>query len=191
MAEEIIAALLQWHSVSNPAGFGELDGPFYGSWLDFYRKRLQLYYDEICNGRDSAGVLSNYVIETAARSLASLDDILRNARKDAVLIHSDYWLPNILINPAQYRLAGVIDPLDAEWADPELDLILLEWPWGDKDYLLRLYQQHVSLPDGFPLRYALYRFWYAIQTFARIGWHDEQCDREVADELNKAMDSYL
>lgn len=190
LAEEIMSALISWHSIMNPAGFGDLDGPFYSNWPDFYQKRMHIYYDEICSG-ESKGVLSKYVIQTAERSIESVDKILENCSRDAVLVHSDLWMPNVIIDPEQYRLIGIIDPLDAEWGDPEMDLLIMEWPWGEKDYLLEFYRKYMKIPDGFKLRSAFYRFWYAMQNFARIGMHDELYEKQIADELNKAMDEYL
>jgi len=191
LADEIVQALLAWHAVKHPAGFGPLDGPYYGLWVDYYRERVVAYHAEICREGSPELMLSDYVRKIAERSLARTDGILAGAHREAVLVHSDYHLADLLMDPKTYRLTGAIDPLDAEWADPELDLLHWEWPWGDPQHLLTKYQQQVALPDGFPLRYAFYDFWYAMQNLARIGWHDPQVDHRLAQALDNAMQAFL
>jgi hypothetical protein len=41
------------------------------------------------------------------------------------------------------------------------------------------------------LRYAFYQFWYAMQTYARIGWHDPEDNARLAETLTRAMADYL
>ena len=194
LADDIVRALLAWHAVGNPAGFGPLDGPYHGRWVDYYQERVVAYHAEICRETSPELALSDYVRGVADRSLARAEEILGNAHREAVLVHSDYHLANLLMNPKTFRLTGVIDPLDAEWADSELDLIHWEWPawpWGDKHHLLALYQQRVPLPEGFPLRCAFYQFWYAMQNLARLPWHHPQQDHQFAEALDQAMQAFL
>lgn len=191
LADDIVSTLLVWHAVKNPAGFGPLDGPYYGRWVDYYQERVVAYHGEICRESSPELLLSEYAREVADRSLAQMGEILAGAHREPVLVHSDYHLANLLMDPKTHRLTGVIDPLDAEWADPELDLIHWEWPWGDKHHLLTLYQQRVALPEGFPLRYAFYQFWYAMQNLARLPWHDPQEDHRLAEALDQAIRDLL
>ena len=191
LADDIVRALLAWHAVGNPAGFGPLDGPYHRRWVDYYQERVLAYRAEICRETSPELALSDYVRGVADRSLARAEEILGNAHREAVLVHSDYHLANLLMNPKTFRLTGVIDPLDAEWADLELDLIHWEWPWGEKQHLLTRYQQQVALAEGFPLRYAFYQFWYAMQNLARLPWHDPQEDHRLAEALDQEMRAFL
>jgi fructosamine-3-kinase len=129
-------------------------------------------------------------MEVADVSFDRAEQILGRREGDAVLVHSDFWLKNILVDPRSYRITGVIDPLDAEWADRELDLIHLELSWGSDMRLIELYKQQIGLHERFPLRYAFYQFWYAMQNFARIGWHDREQDLKLASALREAIGRY-
>ncbi|UCG87986.1 MAG: phosphotransferase [Gemmatimonadota bacterium] len=191
LADDVVSALLAWHGVKNPAGFGPLDGPYYGRWADYYIERLVDYHAEIHSETSNELMLTDDVLEVADRSLDRAEEILGHAHGEASLVHSDYHLANLLMDPKTLRLTGAIDPLDAEWADPELDLIHLEWPWGDKQHFLTRYQQRVALPENFPLRFAFYRFWYAMQNLARLPWHDPQEDHRLAEALDQAMSNLL
>jgi fructosamine-3-kinase len=191
LADDVVNALLAWHRVKHPAGFGPLDGPHCDRWVDYYRQRVVAYHAAICRETSPELRLSGYVREIAERSLARLDEILAPAHREAVLVHSDYHLANLIMDPKTYRLTGAIDPLDAEWADPELDLLHWEWPWGDPQHLLAKYQQHLPLPEGFPLRYACYDLWYAMQNLARLPWHDARVDHRLATALDEAMREFL
>lgn len=191
-AKDIIDALMQWHSVSNRAGYGELDGPYYRSWLDFYRKRLEIYYKQVKKINRLKPALLPEVLKMAEISFELTEKILGNRKSNAVLVHSDFWLGNIMVDAKTYKITGIIDPLDAEWADREIDLIHLEHSWGGKLRLLESYKRQVPLDDAFPLRYAFYRFWYYVmQNFARIGWHNDKEDIKFARALEKAIREYL
>lgn len=188
LANNIIQILLCWHSVNNPDGYGKLDGPYYPRWLDYYGQRIEVYHAHIHN-EDCE--IHPIVIEAADKSFNRIEEILGYIEGEAVLIHSDFWLGNIIVDPETSLVKGVIDPLDAEWAEREIDLILLNWPWGERDYLLNLYLQKVNLRPGFPLRYAFYLFWYAIQNLVRLGWYDEVRTPQLAEKLEEEMRTYL
>lgn len=186
-AEDAAAALLAWHSVRHADGYGSLDGPYHARWLDHYGRRIARHFKEITRaGAEGAGIARS-VLDVAAGSLEHAEAILGGLSDDAVLVHSDFWLRNILVDPATFRITGVIDPLDAEWADRGLDLIHLSLSWGGQAGLLESYSKHVDLGEAFPLRSAFYQFWYAMQTYARIGWHDPESDTRLAAQLARAM----
>lgn len=188
LAHDLVDILLSWHTVRNPLGYGDLDGPYYQKWTDHYGKRIAIYHSTLHSMGNAAPVA---MLDMADSAADITEDVLGSRCDQAVLIHSDFWLPNILVDPYTLQVTGVIDPLDAEWADRELDLILVDWPWGDPHYILNLYQQRFPLDAGFPLRYAFYEFWYAMQTFIRAGWRTDENDKRVIAALRNAINRYL
>jgi len=184
-AHQVVEILLQWHSVCNAEGFGSLDGPYHPRWIDFFGLRLEAHLEHVRADARNDNILPLSVRGMAERSFALTEAIIGQIKGQAVLIHSDFWLPNVMVNPANYSITGVIDPLDAEWAHRELDLINLE------SYLLQLYEQRRPLSEGYPFRLAFYEFWYAMQNFARFGWHEEEETIRLAKELEAAIGEYM
>jgi len=96
-----------------------------------------------------------------------------------------------MVEPETYRITGVIDPLDAEWGDRELDLILLNVYWGRDLDLLGEYCRRVPTDERFELRQVFYRFWYEIQNYARIRWREEGLNAWLAQRLDDLMRRFL
>lgn len=180
--EEIAEILASWHSVRNPEGYGPLDGPYHPRWIDYYGPRVEETWEAIRTIED----LPNEVLEVAWDSMGQMGRILGNIGEEAALIHSDFWPGNILIDPQTCRVNGVIDPLDAEWADRELDLIFLA-PQGGRSHILDAYLRRMPCPDGFELRQAFYQFWYSLYILARINWQEPEKVLARARRLDEAM----
>lgn len=190
-ASDAIDVLMHWHGVRQGKGYGPLDGPFRTNWADYYRQRIYAYWSEIQSICPRENHLPAEMLQLAGRSLDAAEAILGPRDNEAVLLHSDYWLANILIDSKTYRITGVIDPLDAEWGDRELDLILLNVYWGRELDLLGEYCRRVPSDEQFELRQVFYRFWYEIQSYARIRWHEDGLNRSLTQRLDMLMSRYL
>ncbi len=190
-AREAIDVLLHWHTIRRPAGYGPLGGPFHARWVDYYRQRMCAYWDEVRAIPAGQNNLPPETLAMAQRSLDAVEAIIGHRQDGAVLLHSDYWLANIMVEPATYRITGVIDPLDAEWGDRELDLILLNVYWARPLDLLGEYCRRVPPDEQFELRQVFYRFWYEIQNYARIRWREDGLNESLAQRLGELMDKCL
>ena len=149
------------------------------------------YWDEVRAIPQEQNHLPPQMLSMAQRSLDAVEEILGQRQDGAVLLHSDYWLANIMVEPETYRITGVIDPLDAEWGDRELDLILLNVYWGRDLDLLGEYCRRVPTDERFELRQVFYRFWYEIQNYARIRWREEGLNAWLAQRLDDLMRRFL
>jgi fructosamine-3-kinase len=184
-----IANLKAWHAVTNPAGFGELEGPFHAAWLAFYGARIGRYHERI-HQEPYGAAASAYVMDVVDRSFQVMGALLRGAGERPSLTHSDYNAWNMMVDPDTYELTGVIDPLDAGWAHPEIDLFQLANCRPELGMLER-YLEGVPVDPGFWARHWFYRFWDDIKHHLRMGWYDEETFREVGVKLLTAMDEFL
>jgi aminoglycoside phosphotransferase (APT) family kinase protein len=187
--DRAVANLKAWHQVTNPAGFGELEGPFYADWLQFYGARIGRYHERIHQGPHRAAV-SGYVMGVVDRSYEAIGTLFRSTSERPSLTHSDYNAWNMMVDPKTYELTGVIDPLDAGWADREIDLFHLANCRPELGMLER-YLENVPVDPGFWARHWFYRFWDDIKHYLRMGWYDEETFREVGAKLLAAMDECL
>ncbi len=191
LANETIEHLLRWHSVRNPQGYGGLDGPFYERWLDYYLPRVLRIRAKMDDEDDHTGRPTPFVLDMADKAIDAAESVLGHIRGGAVLIHGDIWLPNVLVDPESMEVLGIIDPVESQWAEPEMDLIPMYWPWGDGDYLMKTYRKHVELPDGFELRFPYYHFWWTMGACISLGWHYANGGGGEAQALDEALRMYL
>lgn len=187
--DAVVENLLVWHAVSNPHGFGDLDGPFYPTWPDYFERRIGSYHARIHQDRHKR-VVSGYVMGIIERSWAELTRIFPKTRRPSSLVHSDYNAWNMLVDPLTYELTGIIDPIDAGWSDYEIDLFHLPNCQPELGLLAR-YLQEIDVDEPFWLRYNFYRFWDDVKHYLRMGWYSEERFRGYAKALEQAMDECL
>jgi aminoglycoside phosphotransferase (APT) family kinase protein len=187
--EQAVEALRTWHAVHQPAGFGDLDGPYHDTWLDSFRERIARYHAHVHRPAHRA-VISRPVMHTIDRSFEAIDAILSGASTRPSLVHSDYNAWNMIVDPETYALSGAIDPIDAGWADPEIDLFHLANCRPELGMLER-YLEGVDVDSSFWLRYRFYRFWDDVKHYCRMGWYGEERFRDYGDALEQAIDEWL
>ncbi len=187
--EQAVEALQAWHAVHHPAGFGELEGPFHRTWLEGFRGRIARYHAHVHRPPHHA-VISDPVMHTIDRSFEAIDAIFAGASPRPSLVHSDYNAWNMIVDPSTYALSGVIDPIDAGWSDPEIDLFHLANCRPELGMLER-YLEGVEADASFWLRYRFYRFWDDVKHYCRMGWYGEERFRSYGDALEEAMDRCL
>jgi aminoglycoside phosphotransferase (APT) family kinase protein len=188
-SDKVIDNLKGWHAVSNPDGFGDLEGPFYKKWSDFYGNKVKEWHNTLLK-MPARKVFSPYVMKVVEFSAEAVADIFRDAVEKSSLLHTDYNLWNVLIDPATYELTGVIDPSDACWGDPEMDLFHLA-NCRPELRLLDIYLDGKNPDSGFWTRYCFYRFWDDIKHFLRVEWYEEKRFRAYAEELEKRITEQL
>ncbi|MFN2131997.1 MAG: phosphotransferase [Anaerolineae bacterium] len=187
--DQAVEALKTWHAVHHPAGFGELGGPYHDTWVGSFRERIAPYHAHV-HGPAHRAVISAPVMHTIDRSFEALDAILAGASTRPSLVHSDYNAWNMMVDPETYALSGAIDPIDAGWSDPEIDLFHLANCRPELGMLGR-YLQDVDVDASFWLRYRFYRFWDDVKHYCRMGWYGEERFREYGDALEEAMGECL
>lgn len=185
----VVENLQAWHSVNNPAGFGELEGPFHATWLECFAKRIAVYHEQIHKDEHKA-VVSEYVMGIIDRSFEAMGSIFQDANVSSSLVHSDYNAWNMMIDPTTCELTGIIDPIDAGWSDYEIDLFHLANCRPDLELLDR-YLQGKKVDESFRLRYRFYRLWDDVKHYVRMGWYGEERFRRYAQELEAAMNGWL
>ena len=186
---QAVDTLRTWHAVHHPDGFGELEGPFHRTWLDSFWERIARYHAHV-HGPAHRAVISGPVMHTIDRSFEAIDAILAGASPRSSLVHSDYNAWNMIVDPETYALSGVIDPIDAGWSDPEIDLFHLANCRPELGMLER-YLEGVDADAFFWLRYRFYRFWDDVKHYCRMGWYGDERFRSYGDALEQAMDECL
>ena len=187
--ESVIANLLAWHNCRQSHGFGSPQGPFHPTWQSYFGERLTLFHQHLHQEKHRA-VVSEYVLGIAAQSYEAIADIFAQAQARPSLVHGDYNIFNMLVDPTTCQLTGILDPLDAGWADYEIDLFHLA-NGRPEIGLLEYYLQQRPIAEPFWLRYHFYHFWDDIKHYLRMGYYEEGQFRHNARLLAEAMKEYL
>lgn len=187
--QEMIDNLLHLHSTSNERGFSMDLDTFYPNWNTCYKQQIDtLYKTLIDKHRDN---IAPYIMTTVEESLGKFDRIFSELIEKSSLIHSDYNLWNVLVNQETAHIQAIIDPLNACWADSELDLFHLQNADGDRFGLLDYYKSHYPLTDLFPVKNAFYWFWDDIKHMVNMGWYEEKYFISQGNKLQNMMNQYL
>lgn len=187
LGNEIIENLLSIHQVSNPNGFGDFVlNKYDNDWAQCYKRCVDKYYGDLI-GRNRFRISSNN-LKIAEMLYNSFDDVFNNNKVEKnSLIHGDYNLWNLLVDPNTHRLIGMIDPMGCSYADRELDLFQLENANGNDFDLLYRYSKQVQLSENFQLKNAYYHFWDDIKHYVNTGY----CDNKLFRLYGKKALDYL
>lgn len=153
-AEDVVAGMLQWHSVTNDK-FGELSNPSYDRWPEYYKKEKQEPWLAGLNELAQKGRFSKKSL-ALLREATEIFNNLPEENSSPVLIHSDLNIMNIMADPKTLQLTAFIDPCACMWADREYDLFQLRNMWGDAYGLYETYKQKCKLSEYTDFRVAYY-----------------------------------
>ena len=153
-ADEVISGMLEWHSVTNDK-FGELSNPIYDSWYDYYKKEKQEPWLKALKELSDNGKFSNKKMELLFEA-TELFNKLPQEKTEAVLIHADLNIMNIMADPKTFELIAFIDPCGSIWADKEYDLYQFRNMWGDTYGLYEAYKRKCKASQFTDFRVAYY-----------------------------------
>jgi aminoglycoside phosphotransferase (APT) family kinase protein len=184
--EEMVDNLIYLHSVTNESGYGE-GNVLFNDWKTCLRNKI----DDIYRNLKSNNLASSKVMGYVDVSLQAFDDIFSEPVVRSSLIHSDYNLWNILVDKKTAKITAIIDPLDAGWADKEMDLFHLENADGNRFGLLEYYINNAGVSELFPVKNAFYWFWDDMKHLVNVGWYDEKRFLAFGDRMISLMDKHL
>ncbi len=138
-ASEVVSGMMSWHKVKNDR-FGPVEAPLYSSWKKYYKEQKE---DKILIGIGKLaeqGKFSRKKYEILTKASEYFEKNIEDA-SEAVLIHGDLNIMNIMADTKNFSLTGFIDPNSSMWGDREYDLYQLENMWGNKFGLYETYKK--------------------------------------------------
>lgn len=186
-AEDVVDGMLQWHKVTNDK-FGSLSDPEYDSWYDYYKKEKQEPWIKDFTELTEKGKLS----KNRLKVLSEATEIFNSLPKEdsqAVLIHGDLNIMNIMADPKTLKLIAFIDPNGSMWADREYDLYQFHNMWGDAYGLYETYKSKCKLSPYADFRVAYYGAMHEVSMRLKVGhviplWEDLNI-RRLKKEMKK------
>ncbi len=187
IADAVVDAHLAFHNVVNPRGFGELDCATYSqNWESIYHNRIDGYFQYLNTIKDSPISEKNRTLIDEA--YYSFDNVFTLPVKEACLIHGDYKMKNVLINPETLKLTAILDPLDCCYGDRESDLFTYLNPHKDARFgFYENYTSKIRLSDKFLLKNQYYFLWNELKLFVTMGY----CFNDVLEKLGQNISDML
>lgn len=167
LANNIIDCFIDMQSVHNDK-FGYFENPTYDSWKEYYWEFFNKIYNFSLEKYHN-GELSKKIIKALNLIKINFDDIFDNTENIACLSHGDFWAPNMIINTEKSEIAGVIDPFNTRFVEPEYELFCLTLGLGEKLKLYDLYKSRVNVSKYCDLKIELYALCNEIDWWMRLG----------------------
>jgi len=184
--DSVVDTHIAIHNVTNPNGFGDLDCEIYSqSWENLFRNLIDNYYRYII------GLKENAMTEKARtffeEAYYSFDSVFTEPVKKSSLIHGDYKMKNILIDPKTFKLTAIFDPMGCCYGDREADLFPYINPKDSKFGFLENYNSKICLSEKFPLKNNYYFLWNELKHFVLMGY----CFNDILEQLGQSIHDML
>ena len=99
----------------------------------------------------------------------NFDEIFDDTENIPCLSHGDFWTPNMIFNTVLSVVAGVLDPFNTRFVEPEYELFCLTLGLGEKLRLYKLYKKRVNVSKYCDLKVELYALCNEIDWWMRLG----------------------
>lgn len=183
-AEAVVNAMLELHSCTN-AKFGSIDSPTFSTWLDYYRPFAQdIFYTATRMYEEKK--LPKSIYKTMQRTWELFDDIFCEKVETASLIHGDLNVMNIMVKKP-FEFVGIIDPLNAMFADREYDLFQLTNMTGNCFALYKTYKQKYKVSKNCDVKCAFYALWNEIYCYIKTGHYHKIIMFPIVRRMKKQL----
>lgn len=165
LAENIIDAFINTQSFHNDK-FGKFDNPEYDLWKDYYRDFFEPIYS-FTKSKYEAKEVTAAVMNAVQLIYDNFDLIFDTVQGRPSLCHGDFWMPNMIVDFRKSELAGVLDPFNVIYAEPEYELFSLTLGFGKKLKLYDIYKSRLETTRYCDLKVELYAlcnelYWYML-----------------------------
>lgn len=188
LADSVAENLIAFHKVKSPDGFGEADsGVRYKTFNEYYKlkaERILLMAEEL----EKNNQLTSFTTETLKKAYAQFERIFYLPITEAVLIHGDYNMWNILVDRKECIVSAVIDPCGCMWADSEYDLYQLNNANGRKLGLFKSYASKRKLSENCLEKMAFYELFNSVEHYYESG---HPVRKRKMDRRTKELKKYL
>ncbi|MDD2269203.1 MAG: phosphotransferase [Eubacteriales bacterium] len=187
VADEVVDAHLALHNTVNPNGFGELDcDTFLQNWETLFYNRINSYFQYLNTLKDNPLSVKAQVLINEA--FYNFKNVFTQPVKEARLIHGDYKMKNLLIDPNTLKLTAMLDPMDCCYGDRESDLFTYTNPHKDAKFgFLENYTSKVRLSDKFLLKNQYYFLWNELKLFILMGY----CFNDTFEQLGQNISDMI
>lgn len=187
-AEKITDALLQIHKIKS-SKFGDLRAPAYSAWNDYYYPHAKEVLEKT---RESAkkGEVKAHHLAMMELAFSHFDDIFCEQVKEATLIHGDFFVANILVDPKTLLPTAFLDPYGSMWADVEYELFALNNVNSGCFRLYEHYQAKARLSEMCDIKCAFYALFKEFMWYHVYGAKNDDFINLLCKRMKKQLKLY-
>lgn len=188
LANNIIDCFINMQSVHSDK-FGSVDNPTFDTWKEYYWDFFSKIF-EFSNKKYEQGEINKTVIKALNLIKVNFNKIFHNTENIACLSHGDFWTPNMIFNTEKSEVAGVLDPFNTRFVEPEYELFCLTLGLGEKLKSYKLYKKRVGVSRYCDLKVELYALCNEIDWWMQLGNIDinyiKMRSRKLIRQIKKA-----
>lgn len=168
LANCIVDGLLDMQSVKNDK-FGAFDNAEYDTWQEYYTDFFESIF-AFTMKKYKNGEINHVVIDALNEARLHFDAIFQDVSKTACISHGDYWMANMLIDTKNCTVAGVIDPNNVAWVEPEYELFAMTVGHGKILNLYKIYKKRKTVSRYCDLKIELYALVNELDWYKNLGF---------------------
>ncbi len=137
LANNIIDCFEEMQNIHNDK-FGFYHNAVYDTWQEFYRNFFDKTFD-FAKGKYNENNIDKIVIDALNLTELNFDEIFKEVSKTPSLSHGDFWVNNMIIDQKNAVVAGVFDPHNVAWVEPEYEIFCFD---VGQSTVLKLYKRY-------------------------------------------------
>ena len=168
LADNIIDCFENMQSIHNDK-FGFYENANYDNWQEFYFdffKSTYLFALEKYNN----GEIKKIVIDALKLVELNFDEIFNDVSMVPCISHGDFWVNNIIIDTNKCKVAGIFDPNNVAWVEPEYELFAITVGYGKNLKLYKNYKKRKAVSKYCDLKIELYALINELDWYKKLGF---------------------
>lgn len=168
LANCIVDGLIDMQNIKNDK-FGAFDNAVYDTWQDYYKDFFEGIYS-FASEKSKNGEIKPIVTDALRKTGWNFEEIFRDVDKTACISHGDYWMANMLVDTKNCTVAGVIDPNNVAWVEPEYELFAVTVGYGQILNLYKRYRRRKPVSRYCDLKIELYALVNELDWYRNLGF---------------------
>ena len=168
LADNIVDCFENMQSIHNDK-FGFYENANYDNWQEFYVdffKSTYLFALEKYNN----GEIKKIVIDALKLVELNFNEIFNEVSKTPCISHGDFWVNNMIIDTNKCEVAGIFDPSNVAWVEPEYELFAITVGYGKTLKLYKNYKKRKAVSKYCDLKIELYALINELDWYKKLGF---------------------
>ena len=168
LANNIIDCFENMQSIHNDK-FGFYENANYNSWQEFYFDFFKSTYSFALEKYNN-GEIKKIVIDALKLIEINFDEIFNDVSKTPCISHGDFWVNNMIIDTDKCEVAGIFDPNNVAWVEPEYELFAITVGYGKNLKLYKTYKKRNQISKYCDLKIELYALVNELDWYKKLGF---------------------
>ncbi len=183
LVNNIIDCFQEMQDIHNDK-FGFYNNAIYDTWQDFYGEFFKSTFD-FAKNKYANGEIDKIVIDALLLTELNFDEIFKNVSATPSLSHGDFWLNNMIIDSKNSSVAGVFDPHNVAWVEPEYEIFCFDVGQSTVLKLYKRYKKRNQVSKYCDLKIQIYALVNELDWFRSLGHISNQYLNMRAKKLIK------